>query len=75
MVKCRRNVNFEVYQTKYYYGSVKKSKFSFNRHLQFGNKSINNVKEDQGEKLIQTLLFRKMLSADEVLRRWNGAYT
>ena len=34
-----------LHQTKYYYGSVKKSKFSFSRQLQI-DKKINNVKED-----------------------------
>ena len=34
-----------VYQTKYYYGSVKKSTFPFSSDLQI-DKKINNVKED-----------------------------
>ena len=34
-----------VYQTKYYYGSVKKTTFSFSSDLQI-DKKINNVKED-----------------------------
>ena len=38
-----------IYQTKYYYGSVKKSKFSFSCHLQI-DKKINNVKEDPRRK-------------------------
>ena len=56
MVKCRRGqqekiMDFDyreeqlkrVYQTKYYYGSVKKSTFSFSSDLQI-DKKINNVK-------------------------------
>ena len=38
-----------IYQTKCYYGSVKKSKFSFSCHLQI-DKKINNVKEDPRRK-------------------------
>ena len=38
-----------IYQTKYYYGSVKKSTFSFSSDLQI-DKKINNVKEDPREK-------------------------
>ena len=38
-----------VYQTKYYYGSVKKSTFSFSCDLQI-DKKINNVKEDPRRK-------------------------
>ena len=30
---------------------------------------INNAKEDQGEKLIQTLIISKLPSAHEILRR------
>ena len=32
---------------------------------------INNVKEDQAEKMIQTLIFPKLPSAHEALRRMN----
>ena len=39
-----------VYQTKYYYGSVKKSTFPFISDLQI-DKKINNVKEDPRSKL------------------------
>ena len=58
MVKCRRGqqekmMDFDygeeylkgVYQTKYYYGSVKKSKFPFISDFQI-DKKISNVKED-----------------------------
>ena len=55
---------------KYYYGSVKKSKFSFSFHLQIDKKSIMQ-KKIQGEKLIQTLIFPKLSSAYEVLTRRN----
>ena len=40
-----------IYQTKYYYGNVKKNTFSFSSDLQI-DKKINNVKED-------FLIFRK----------------
>ena len=62
MVKCRRDqqekmMDFDyceeylkgVYQTKYYYGSVKKSTFPFSSDLQI-DKKINNVKEDPRRK-------------------------
>ena len=39
-----------VYQTKYYYGNVKKSTFPFSSDLQI-DKKINNVKEDPRRKL------------------------
>ena len=38
-----------VYQTKYYYGSVKKSTFSFNSEFRI-DKKINNVKKDPRRK-------------------------
>ena len=63
MVKCRRGqqekmMDFDyreeylkgVYQTKHYYGSVKKSTFPFSSDLQIDRK-INNVKEDPRRKL------------------------
>ena len=40
-----------VYQIKYYYGSVKKSTFSFRSYLQF-DKKINNIKEDPKRKTV-----------------------
>ena len=62
MVKCRlgqqeKMMDFDyrklylkgVYQTKFYWGSVKKSSFSFSSDLQ-SDKKINNVKEDPGRK-------------------------
>ena len=75
MVKCRRGqqekmMDFdycdeylkEVHQTKYYYGSVKKSTFSFTFDLEV-DKKINNAKEDPRRKLIQTLIFPKCCAA------------
>ena len=59
-----------MYQTKYYHDNIKKSKFSFGWHLQIDEKSII-VKKDQGEKLIQTLIFLSCQNAQEVLRRRN----
>ena len=62
MVKCRRGqkekmMDFDyceeylkrVYQTKYHYGSVKKSTFSLSSDLQI-DKEINNLKEDPRRK-------------------------
>ena len=60
VVKCRRNLNFRkkwwsltterhilgVTQTKYYYGSAKKSKSSFSCHLQI-DKKINIVNKNR----------------------------
>ena len=63
MLKCRRGqqekmMDFDyreeylkaVYQTKYYYGSVKKSTFPYSFVLQI-DKKISNVKEDPGRKI------------------------
>ena len=38
-----------VYQTKYYYGSVEKSKFSFSCHFHI-DKRISNLKDDPKKK-------------------------
>ena len=49
-----------VYQTKYYYGIVKKSKLSFSLHLKIDkkfNKKEDKKKKIQGEKLSQLLFF------------------
>ena len=46
----------------YYYGSVKKSTFSFSYDLLI-DKKINNVNEDPRRKLIQALIFPKRCSA------------
>ena len=60
-----------VYQTKYYYGSVKKSTFSFRSDLQI-NKNINNVKEDPRRKTDSNFDFSHELpSTYEVLVRRN----
>ena len=53
-----------VYQTKYYYGSVKKSTFSFSYDLLI-DKKINNVNEDPRRKLIQALIFPKRCAASQ----------
>ena len=63
-----------VYQTKYYYGSVKKSTFSFSSDLQI-DKKINNAKEDPRRKTDSNFDFSQVLrmpSAYEVLIRRNG---
>ena len=84
MKKCRRDqqekmMDFDyreeylkgVYQTKYYYGSVKKSTFSFRSDLQI-NKNINNVKEDPRRKTDSNFDFSHELpSTYEVLVRRN----
>ena len=55
-----------LYQTKCYYGIVKKNKFSFSCHLQIDKKI--NVKKDTRRK---TLIFPKLPNAYEVLTRRN----
>ena len=73
MVNCRRGqqekmMDFDyreeylkgVYQTKYYYGSVKKSTFSFRSGLQIDMK-INNVKEDPTRKIDLNFDFSQVL--------------
>ena len=60
-----------VYQKKHYYGSVKKSTFSFSSDLQI-DKKINNVKEDPRRKTDSNFDFSHALpSAYEVLVRRN----
>ena len=49
-----------VYQTKYYYGSVKKSIFSFSCDLQI-DKKFNNVKEDPRRKTDSNFDFSQAL--------------
>ena len=49
-----------IYQTKYYYGSVKKSKFSFSSDLQI-DKKINNVKKDPRRKIDSNFDFSLVL--------------
>ena len=67
-------MTFEYYEeylkTKYYYGSVKKIKFSFSCHLQISKKPIM-LKKIQGEKPSQTLIFPKIPSAYKLLKRRN----
>ena len=50
-----RNI-YGVYQKKYYYGSVKKSTFSFNCDLKI-DKKLNNVNEDPRRKTDSNLDF------------------
>ena len=50
-----------VYQTKYYYGSVKKSTFSFHSDLHI-DKKINNVKEDPRKKTDSNFDFSQAMS-------------
>lgn len=57
-------------QTVNYYGSSGKGKFSFSLYLEI-DKKINNIKEVQVEKLIQTLIFMKMASIHDILMRNN----
>ena len=57
-----------VYQTKYYYGSVKKSTFSFSSDLQI-DKKINNVKEDPRRKTDSNFDFSQALRCPLVLMR------
>ena len=62
-----------VYQIRYYYGSVKKSTFSFCSDLQI-DKKINNVKKDPRRKTDPNFDFSQVLSpysAFEVLIRGN----
>ena len=56
------------HKTKYYYGSVKKSKFSFSCHLQI-DKQLN-VKEDPRRKT-DTNFPQAAKYLYEVLTRWN----
>ena len=49
-----------IYQTKYYYGSVKKSTFPFSSDLQI-DKKINNVKEDPRRKTDSNFDFSQVL--------------
>ena len=71
MVKCRcvkqeKMIDFDycqeylktIYQTKYYYGSVKKSTFSFSSDLQI-DKKIQYKKRSEVKKIIQTVIFPK----------------
>ena len=57
-----------LYQTKYYYGSVKKSKFSFSCHFQI-DKKINNVKEDPRRKTDSNFDFSQALRCPLVLMK------
>ena len=80
MVKCRRGqqkkmMDFDyreeylkgVYQTKYYYGSVKKSTIPFSSDLQI-DKKINNVKEDPRRKTDSNFDFSQALRCLVLMR-------
>ena len=80
MVKCRRGqqekmMDFDycdeylkkVYQTKYYYGRVKKSTFLFTFDLQV-DKKINNVKEDPRRKADSNFDFSQALRCLVLIR-------
>ena len=56
-----------VYQTKYYYGSVKKTTFSFSSDLQI-DKKINNVKEDPRGKIDANFDFSVVLCCLVLMR-------
>ena len=56
-----------VYQTKYHYGSVKKSTFSFSSDLQIVKK-INNLKEDTRRKTESNFDFSQTLRCLVLMR-------
>ena len=56
-----------VYQTKYYYGSVKKSTFPFSSDLQI-DKKINNVKENPRRKTGSNFDFSQALRCLVLIR-------
>ena len=56
-----------VYQTKYYYGNIKKSIFSFSSDLQI-DKKINNAKEDPRKKADSDFDFSKALRCLVLMR-------
>ena len=56
-----------VHQTKYYYGSVKKSTFLFSSDLQI-NKKINNVKEGPRKKTESNFDFSQSLRCLVLMR-------
>ena len=60
----------EIYQTKYYCGSVKKSTFSFSCDLK-SDKNINNVKEDPRRKTDSNFDFSQVLPStyENLIRR------
>ena len=57
----------ELYQTKYYYGSVKKNTFSFSYDLLI-DKKINNVKEDPRRKTDSNFDFSQALRCLVLMR-------
>ena len=56
-----------VYQTKYYYGSAKKSTYSFSSDLQI-DKKINNVREDSRRKADSNFDFSQVLRCLVLMR-------
>ena len=56
-----------LYQTKHYYGSVKKSTFLFSSDLQI-DKKINNVKEDSRKKIDSDFDFSQALRCLVLMR-------
>ena len=57
----------QLYQTKYYYGCVKKSTLSFTSDLQI-DKKINNVKEDPSRKTNPNFDFSQVLRCLVLMR-------
>ena len=57
---CEEEYLKGVYQIKHYYGSVKKSTFSFSSDFQI-DKKINNVKEDPRRKTDSKFDFSEVL--------------
>ena len=56
-----------VYQTKYYYGSVKKSKFSFGWHLQIYQKSIMQKKIKEFKKKECSAYYRILFTLKNII--------
>ena len=67
MISYREEYLKGVYQTKYYYGSVKKSTFSFSSDLQI-DKKIDNVKEDPRRKADSNFGFSQALRCQVLMR-------
>ena len=50
-----------MHQTKYYYGSVKKSKYSFSCHFQINTKSIMQIKKDPRGKFDSNFAYESLV--------------
>ena len=50
-----------MHQTKYYYGSVKKSKYSFSCHLQINTKSVMQIKKDPRGKFDSNFAYESLV--------------